>query len=155
MTVDEAKDFLHQAFIAFPGVWQWLESSSIDVEATVEVWAKNLSSVSAGEAVSVLNRWNANILPPPSGYHRELFVNHVIAVVRQDRTKEYAAKHRDEVFEAHNLRGRKESYLPVLGPLMRDVMGIKAQYDLGQIPESEMYRLVEERKQKALEAVTR
>lgn len=155
MTIDEAKDFLHQAFIAFPGVWEWLKSSSIDVEATVEVWAKNLSSVSAAEAVSVLNRWNANILPPPSGYQRELFVNHVIAVVRQDRTKEYAAKHRDEVFEAHNLRGRKESYLPVLGPLMRDVMGIKAQYDLGQLSQAERDRLVEERKQQALEFLIR
>lgn len=155
MTVDEAKDFLHQAFVAFPGVWEWLKSSSIDIEATVDVWAKNLSSVTAAEAVSVLNRWSANEIPPPSGYQRELFINHVIAVVKQDRTKSYAAKHRDEVFEAHNLRGRKESYMPVLGPMMRDIMGIKASFELGQIPESEMWHLVEERKQKVLESLAR
>jgi hypothetical protein len=155
MTIDEAKDFLHQAFIAFPGVWEWLKSSSIDIEATVEVWAKNLSKVSAAEAISVLNRWNANEIPPPSGYQRELFVNHVIAVVQKDRMKTYSAKHREEVFDQLNLRGRKESYLPVLGPMMRDIMGIKAQWELGQIPESEMHRLVEERKQQALEAVSR
>jgi hypothetical protein len=151
----EAKDFLKQAFIAFPGVSQWIHEHSPDAKATIQVWAKNLESVTAAEAISVLNRWNANVLPPPSGYQRELFINHVIAVVRQDRTKAYAAKHRDEVFEAHNLRSRKESYLPVLGPMMRDIIGIKAQWELGQIPESEMYRLVEERKQQALEAVTR
>ena len=153
MTVDEAKDFLHQAFIAFPSVWEWLKSSSIDIEATIDVWAKNLSSVSPAEAISVLNRWNANEIPPPSGYQRELFVNHVIAVVQKDRTKTYSAKHREEVFDQLNLRGRKESYFPVLGPLMTDINGIKASYDLWQISEAERDRLADERTQKALEAV--
>lgn len=153
MTPDEARSFLREAFIAFPGVWEWLKTNSPDRERTLEVWAKSLEKVAVAEAISVLNRWTANEIPPPSGYQRELFCQHVIAVVQKDRMKTYSAKHREEVFDQLNLRGRKESYLPVLGPMMRDIMGIKAQWELGQIPESEMYRLVEERKQLALGSV--
>lgn len=154
MTVNEAKDFLRQVFIAFPGVWEWLKSSSIDIESTIEVWAKNLSSVTPAEAISVLNRWNANQIPPPSGYQRELFVNHVIAVVQNDRSKNYAAKHRDKVFGQLNLNDRNRDYTPVCGAFIRDVMAMKASYDLGQISYDELKDQVGERERKALEALT-
>jgi hypothetical protein len=82
-----------------------------------------------------------------------LFINHVIAVVQKDRSKNYAARHRDEVFEQLNLKQPKGNYNAVCGPFMKDVLGLKASYYLGQISYEELTKQVEERKQQALEAV--
>jgi hypothetical protein len=153
MTPEESRDFLRQAFIAFPGVSQWLKDNSPDPQATIQVWSVALDSVKASEAISVLNRWVKNELPPPTGYQRELFVQHVVAVVKQDRTKEYSAKHRDKVLDQVNANGHGRGSNPVLGSYMRDIMGFKATYDLGQISFEELQRQVEDRKQVALEAV--
>jgi len=153
MTPDESRDFLRQAFIAFPGVSQWLKDNSPDPQATIQVWSVALESIKASEAISVLNRWVKNELPPPTGYQRELFVQHVVAVVKQDRTKEYSAKHRDKVLDQVNADGHGRGSNPVLGSYMRDIMGFKATYDLGQISFEELQRQVEDRKQVALEAV--
>ena len=153
MTPDESKDFLRQAFIAFPGVSQWLRDNSPDPQGTIQVWSVALESIKASEAISVLNRWVKNELPPPTGYQRELFVQHVVAVVKQDRTKEYSAKHRDKVLDKVNANGHGRGSNPVLGSYMRDIMGFKATYDLGQISFEELQRQVEDRKQVALEAV--
>jgi hypothetical protein len=153
MTPDESKDFLRQAFIAFPGVSQWLRDNSPDPQGTIQVWSVALESIKASEAISVLNRWVKNELPPPTGYQRELFVQHVVAVVKQDRTKEYSAKHRDKVLDQVNANGHGRGSNPVLGSYMRDIMGFKATYDLGQISFEELQRQVEDRKQVALEAV--
>jgi hypothetical protein len=112
-----------------------------------------LESIKASEAISVLNRWVKNELPPPTGYQRELFVQHVVAVVKQDRTKEYSAKHRDKVLDQVNAGGHGRGSNPVLGSYMRDIMGFKSSYDLGQIGFEELQRQVEDRKQVALEAV--
>lgn len=153
MTIDEANDFLRQAFIAFPGVLQWVKDNSPDTKATLQLWAKNLSKVTAQEALSVLSRWSSNELPPPSGYQRELFINHVIAVVQQDRSKTHAAKHRDKVFNQLNLNGQRQKYTPVCGAFIKDVMAIKHSYDLGQICYEELQAQVAEREAKALEDV--
>jgi hypothetical protein len=153
MTPDESRDFLRQAFIAFPGVSQWLKDNSPDPQGTIQVWSVALESIKASEAISVLNRWVKNELPPPTGYQRELFVQHVVAVVKQDRTKEYSAKHRDKVLDQVNANGHGRGSNPVLGSYMRDIMGFKASYDLGQISFEELQRQVEDRKQVALEAV--
>jgi hypothetical protein len=153
MTPEESRDFLRQAFIAFPGVSQWLKDNSPDPQATIQVWSVALESIKASEAISVLNRWVKNELPPPTGYQRELFVQHVVAVVKQDRTKEYSAKHRDKVLDQVNANGHSRGSVPVLGSYMRDIMGFKSSYDLGQISFEELQRQVEDRKQVALEAV--
>lgn len=153
MTPEESRDFLRQAFIAFPGVSQWLKDNSPDPQATIQVWSVALESIKASEAINVLNRWVKNELPPPTGYQRELFVQHVVAVVKQDRTKEYSAKHRDKVLDQVNANGHGRGSNPVLGSYMRDIMGFKATYDLGQISFEELQRQVEDRKQVALEEV--
>ena len=153
MTNEESRDFLRQAFIAFPGVSQWLKDNSPDPQGTIQVWAVALESIKASEAISVLTRWVKNEIPPPTGYQRELFVQHVVAVVKQDRTKEYSAKHRDKVLDQVNANGHGRGSNPVLGSYMRDIMGFKETYDLGQISFEELQRQVEDRKQVALEAV--
>jgi hypothetical protein len=153
MTPEESKDFLRQAFIAFPGVSQWVRDNSPDPQGTIQVWSVALESIKASEAISVLNRWVRNEIPPPTGYQRELFVQHVVAVVKQDRTKEYAAKHREQVFEQLNLNQPRGNYNAVCGPFIKDIMAMKSSYELGQISYEELERQVEERKQTALEAV--
>ena len=153
MTPEESKDFLRQAFIAFPGVSQWVRDNSPDPQGTIQVWSVALESIKASEAISVLNRWVRNEIPPPTGYQRELFVQHVVAVVKQDRTKEYSAKHREQVFEQLNLNQPRGNYNAVCGPFIKDIMAMKSSYELGQISYEELERQVEERKQTALEAV--
>jgi hypothetical protein len=153
MTPEESKDFLRQAFIAFPGVSQWVRDNSPDPQGTIQVWSVALDSIKASEAISVLNRWVRNEIPPPTGYQRELFVQHVVAVVKQDRTKEYSAKHREQVFEQLNLNQPRGNYNAVCGPFIKDIMAMKSSYELGQISYEELERQVEERKQTALEAV--
>lgn len=153
MTPEESKDFLRQAFIAFPGVSQWVRDNSPDPQGTIQVWSVALESIKASEAISVLNRWVRNEIPPPTGYQRELFVQHVVAVVKQDRTKEYSAKHREKVFDQLNLNQPRGNYNAVCGPFIKDIMAMKSSYDLGQISYEELERQVEERKQKAMEAV--
>jgi hypothetical protein len=153
MTPEESKDFLRQAFIAFPGVSQWVRDNSPDPQGTIQVWSVALESIKASEAISVLNRWVRNEIPPPTGYQRELFIQHVVAVVKQDRTKEYSAKHREQVFEQLNLNQPRGNYNAVCGPFIKDIMAMKSSYELGQISYEELERQVEERKQTALEAV--
>jgi hypothetical protein len=153
MTPEESKDFLRQAFIAFPGVSQWVRDNSPDPQGTIQVWSVALESIKASEAISVLNRWVRNEIPPPTGYQRELFVQHVVAVVKHDRTKEYSAKHREQVFEQLNLNQPRGNYSAVCGPFIKDIMAMKSSYELGQISYEELERQVEERKQTALEAV--
>ena len=153
MTQEESKDFLRQAFIAFPGVSQWVRDNSPDPQGTIQVWSVALESIKASEAISVLNRWVRNEIPPPTGYQRELFVQHVVAVVKHDRTKEYSAKHREQVFEQLNLNQPRGNYSAVCGPFIKDIMAMKSSYELGQISYEELERQVEERKQTALEAV--
>jgi hypothetical protein len=153
MTPDESRDFLRQAFIAFPGVSQWLKDNSPDPQGTIQVWSVALESIKASEAISVLNRWVKNELPPPTGWQRELFVQRVIEVVKNDRNKSYPERHRKEVFEQLNLKQPKGNYNAVCSPFMRDVMGLKASYDLGQISYEDLTRQVDERKQQAMDSV--
>jgi hypothetical protein len=42
MTIEEANSFLREAFIAFPGVLQWVKDNSPDPKQTLQLWAKNL-----------------------------------------------------------------------------------------------------------------
>ncbi len=153
MTPEESKDFLRQAFIAFPGVSQWVRDNSPDPQGTIQVWSVALESIKASEAIGVLNRWVRNEIPPPTGYQRELFVQHVVAVVKQDRTKEHSAKHREKVLDQVNANGHNKGSVPILGKYMLDIMAMKSSYELGQISYEELEMQIEERKQRALEAV--
>lgn len=153
MTIEEAKEFLKQAFIAFPGLMNWVKDNSPDPQATIQVWSLALESIKQQEAISVLNRWVKNELVPPTGWHRESFVQRVIEVVKNDRNKSYPERHREEVFEQLNLKQPKWDYNAVCGSFMKDVLGLKASYDLGQISFDELTKQVEERKQQAMGAV--
>jgi hypothetical protein len=152
MTPEESRDFLRQAFIAFPGVSQWLRDNSPDPQATIQVWSVALESIKAPEAISVLNRWVKNELPPPTGWQRELFIQRVIEVVKNDRNKSYPERHREEVFEQLNLKQPKWEYKPQASHI-RDVLGLKASYELGQISHEELIEQVEKRKQQAMDSV--
>ena len=152
MTIEEAKEFLKQAFIAFPGLMNWVKDNSPDPQATIQVWSLALESIKQQEAISVLNRWVKNELVPPTGWHRESFVQRVIEVVKNDRNKSYPERHREEVFEQLNLKQPKWDYKPQASHIS-DVLGLKASYELGQISFEELTKQVEERKQQAMDSV--
>ena len=124
MNRDEAAEFFKIAFVRLPGVWEWLQRSSPDVPATLEFWVEALATVTVPEAMSVLTRWSNGELSPPQGYQRELFHLHVLAVVRQDRSKDYERRNREEILK----QTVKRSFLgdPVLGPFVNKVLDLRA-----------------------------
>ena len=131
MTESEAIDFITEAFIAFPAIGQWIKENSPQPAQTIDMYAKSLQCIELPEAISVLNRWVNGTLEPPTGYQKENFFHHVKAVVMADRSRGYAARQREEQFQKQNGRKRNESYLPLLGPFMRDVRAVQNEYESG------------------------
>lgn len=136
MTEKEAMEFLDAAFIAFPGVHQWLKNASPSFEASKAVWARSLMKISLDEGFGVLSRWTSGALPAPEGYQKETFHLHVISVVMADRDRQQRQQVRDEYQKTHS-KGSVLRSDPILHPFICDVMNVHEQWCRGQITESE------------------
>lgn len=128
MTDSEIQEFWTQAFVRFPGVAQWIKEHSPRPDVTRKLWSEALVPVKASEAMSVLTRWSNGSLPAPTGYEKEIFHLHVLAVVNKDR-----ADRRRLQWEADkkNNQGprradivRPSQLIPVMGPYMQDVAAL-------------------------------
>jgi hypothetical protein len=98
MTDEQAADVYQKAFIAFPGVGQWVRDNSPDVAQTLRTWRAVIMPFDYADAVYVLNKWvlGDKNNPPPTGYQKEVFAIHlrqaILAVVgarlRAERSRE-------------------------------------------------------------------
>lgn len=136
MTEKEAMEFLDAAFIAFPGVYQWLKNASPSFEASKAVWARALMKISLDEGFGVLSRWTSGALKAPEGYQKETFHLHVVQTVMQDRTEAKRHEVREEFKQTHSKGSVLRSH-PIMGPFICDVMNVHEQWCRGQITESE------------------
>jgi hypothetical protein len=152
MTEKEAMEFLDAAFIAFPGVHQWLKNASPSFEASKAVWARSLMKISLDEGFGVLSRWTSGALKAPEGYQKETFHLHVVQTVMQDRTEAKRHEVREEYQKTHSkgsvLRGD-----PIMGPFICDVMNVHEKWCKGLISESERDRQVMQLERDALAKV--
>jgi hypothetical protein len=152
MTENEAMEFLDAAFVAFPGVHQWLKIASPSFEATKAVWAKTLQQISLEEGFGVLSRWTSGALPAPSGYEKENFVLHIRAVVMRDRSESKRLEVRNDFQRTHR-RGESFKSEPILGPFMAEVMRLYDQYCAGTISKDERDKQISQLEREALSKV--
>jgi hypothetical protein len=74
MTEKEAIDFFYdEAFVAFPGVLEWVNEKSPQPKETIKIWAKTIAKVTLEEAREVLTRWLDGDCSRPKPYEREVF----------------------------------------------------------------------------------
>jgi hypothetical protein len=128
MTDSEVHEFWTEAFVRFPGVAQWINEHSPRPDLTRKLWSEALVSVKASEAMSVLTRWSNGSLPAPTGYQKEVFHLHVLAVIDEDRrvrrTLEWERKKQHEQGPKRTEIIRPSELIPVMGPYMQDVAAL-------------------------------
>ena len=123
MTDSEARDFWKQAFVHFPGDWQWLQQYSPDTSGTLAVWTEALRNVTANEAMSVLVRWsNGTLEPPKEIWEKEIFHLHVLQTVRKDRSERRRRTTQDVDRPVKVVRLR--DLIPCFGPYQDDVSAV-------------------------------
>lgn len=95
MTNDEFTKFASRLFVAFPGLWEWLQSNSPDPRATQEVWRETLRPYSYLECLDVLECWTSGKLKPFEAYERDkvhLIIRAIIARNRDNEAKRRASR---------------------------------------------------------------
>lgn len=132
MNEKESKEFLEAVLVSFPGVNQWLKNASPSIDATKAIWARTLEQITMDEGMSVLSRWSSGRLPAPEGYAKESFHLHLIAVVKQDRSKIAQERTRESTLQSHK-GGSSRFYKSILGPFMGKVLAVQRQYIAGEI----------------------
>ena len=142
MTNSEATEFLEAVLVAFPGVNQWLKNASPNIDATKAIWARTLEQITMDEGMSVLSRWSSGKLPAPEGYAKESFHLHLIAVVKQDRSKIAQERTRTQTLQSHK-GGSNRFYKAILGPFMGKVLAVQRQYIAGEIGFEDRDRQIE------------
>lgn len=148
----EAKEFLKEAFTAFPGVGAWIEANSPDPSKTVAIWARSLEQITITEAHSVLTRWSMGALPPPTGFQKEEFPLHVIAVVRRDRSEAKAVQSRDEVLRKHTGKSIFQTDR-ILGPFMANLNQLIRQFNAGTLSIEERNKCIADLEREAIAQV--
>lgn len=94
MTADEFRAELRQLFRAFPGLWDWLQSTA-DPAGTQEVWRKCLEGYSATEVALVVERWSTGQLEAFKAYERDHVHLMLRAVIEGDRLKALKSERQD------------------------------------------------------------
>jgi hypothetical protein len=138
MNNDEHKRFIQAAFVAFPGLREWVNEKSPEPAKTIAAWSKALANVSIEDAMQVLDGWVAGTLAdPPVGFRRELFALDVRACsqrIREARNKEVR---RDEIRQAdRNYKSATRNY--AMAPAMAKIFDLVAHRDAGLISQEEL-----------------
>ena len=109
MTAEEFVFFTQQAFIAFPGLKEWLYEKSPEPSATIRVWGKTLEHTPLREAIAVLDGWTTGaIKDPPTGYKREVFAIDVRSIASESRRRRAAEQSKTE----QRKRYSRDNYQP-------------------------------------------
>lgn len=87
MSNDEFTTWARRLFVAFPSLWDWLQSNSPDPKETQAIWRQALLPYTAAECQSVVDRWSTGALEPFAAYERDKVHLLVRAVVEGDRSK--------------------------------------------------------------------
>jgi hypothetical protein len=153
MTENESKEFLKQAFIAFPGISAWVDNTSIDPPGTIALWVKALEQITITEAHSVLTRWVTGALPAPSAYHeKEMFPQHIIAIVKRDRSEARSKDNRKETLRKHTGQSIFRDD-PIFGPYITNILRIIRQYNAGDLTTDERNHRIAELERDAIKLV--
>lgn len=135
MTAEEFVFFTQQAFIAFPGLKEWLYEKSPEPAATIRVWGKTLEKTTLKEAIAVLDGWTAGaIKDPPTGYKREVFaieVRSIAAEARRKRMVEHAKTEQQQRYSRDNYKP-SAAFKSIAEPFGR-ILGLRAQVMSGEL----------------------
>jgi hypothetical protein len=155
MSPEEAKRFFERAFVAFPGLREWISGLKSDKEnlvgrETMEVWARTLKGVEFNEATDVLESWIDCSLPePPVGYRRETFAIDVRSIVMRRRSdakaETYSERAREELWLKSN-RGKYQpsnAFVSIAKPFMR-MLDLRKQVMACELSVEEYDRLCDE-----------
>lgn len=96
MTDPEFAEFAGQLFVAFPSLWEWLQTKSPDALATQRVWRQTLRPYSAKECQDVLDGWTSGRVKPFSQFERDRVHLVVQACCEFARTERRRQKENEE-----------------------------------------------------------
>lgn len=139
MTGEEFKDWSRRLFVAFPGLWEWLQKNSPDPKATQALWRKTLMRYSLAECDAVLDAWSTGTIESPPAYEREKIHLCVQAVCEMERSRAQARRERDEHLSGYDARQRRKRYQPLPGSPYTDA-GMAAVFSAGQVEHRKMLR---------------
>ena len=97
MTNPDFAVWVKRLLVAFPGLWDWLQSKSLDPIETQGVWRKCLAPYSLEECMTVLDEWSNGTREPFEAYERDKVHLRVRARIEQERDR---ARKRLELSEA-------------------------------------------------------
>lgn len=99
MTNPEFAQWAKRLFIAFPSLWDWLQSYSPDPAETQAIWRKCLAPYSLEECNRVVAEWSSGAREPFEAYERDKVHLRVRARIEQDRDRQ---RKREELAETAN-----------------------------------------------------
>jgi hypothetical protein len=119
LSPEEAREFLTDvAFVAFPGVKEWLRTTDRP-EETFTLWTKAMKSLKWDDCQAVIDRWLSGQIKPPT-YLRDSFVAELAACVPAVRKRTEPEVER--VPESERYRPTQDPlYLTYWGPLKKAV----------------------------------
>lgn len=144
MDSEEAKKFLQKAFIAFPGLREWLHATGTPTE-TIGTWVRTLQRVAYQDAVEVLDGWIDGSIPnPPIGFRREVFAIDVRECSKKFSEERYREQQREQQWLKQNRFKLQSSlrYTPV-GPAMARIFEFGEQRRRGEISQDECEREIQ------------
>lgn len=89
MTEAEYRTWSKRLFIAFPSLWEWLNTSSPDPKETQAIWRKCLEPYSADECMTVVEEWSNGTREPFEAYERDKVHLRVRARIEQERDRQH------------------------------------------------------------------
>lgn len=96
MTNEEFVNFAKTLFVAFPSLWEWLQSNSPDPKATQEVWRETLRPYTLAECHVVLSSWTSGKLESFKAYERDQVHLMIRAICEASRDRQRKKQHQSE-----------------------------------------------------------
>ena len=102
MTDREFETFSKNLFVAFPSLYEWLQSASPDPAATKAIWRETLRPYLLAECLGIIDDWNTGKSKPFEAYERDkvhLIIRSMVGLKRDRQRKREENAGRSKEYE--------------------------------------------------------
>ena len=126
MTNPDFAIWVKRLFVAFPGLWDWLQSKSLDPIETQGVWRKCLGPYSLEECMTVLDEWSSGAREPFEAYERDKVHLRVRARIEQERDRARKRRELSEASSPYRSKRQERSEASTVATLLGDRKAVAA-----------------------------
>ncbi len=126
MTETEYRSWSKSLFVAFPSLWEWLNSSSPDPKETQAIWRKCLGPYSLAECMTVIDEWSTGAREPFEAYERDKVHLRVRARIEQERDRDRKRRELSEASSPYRTKRQERSEASTVASLLGDRKAVSA-----------------------------